>query len=214
MRWALRLTIRPDGRDDSVERLPWGGRRRPSASSSGSRDGLTLAFSEPVPAAEASSRSPAPSSPPRGVAVVRRSSASPSVSVRRSNTVTTTSTTPRLPSRAGSSRSRSSLGTPEPPDRRPSCIAATGSSGWRKSHRRRGGRVLGPEPPAFNVLVRPETYKQIVVHSTGPASRGHRPRPFRRSPRRPMPADQVESCRRNFMVDAVLDAMQPGSTSM
>jgi hypothetical protein len=59
------------------------------------------------------------------------------------------------------------------------------------------------------VLVRPETYKQVVVVQPGQPVEvivlGH----FDDHRAAQCPTDKVEACRRNFLVDAVLDATQP-----
>jgi hypothetical protein len=210
----VRFTIRSDGRTILVEQRPWEGDTGSFCTLVGIPRSITLDFSEPVPAAEVEIVGGAgtqivpadePSDPPSTVV-------GEPISVRaaiehRDNDLDDTEIAVKgwlvaLPIEC--------LGTPVPPVS-PAELHCGDGLVWLAEGppTQEGPGLTGPEPPAFNVLVRPETYKQVVVIQPGQPVEvivlGH----FDDHRAAQCPTDQVETCRRNFLVDAVLDATQP-----
>jgi hypothetical protein len=211
----VRFTIRSDGRTILVEQGPWEGDTGSFCILVGIPRSITLDFSEPVPAAEVEIVGGAgtqivpadePSNPPSTVV-------GEPISVRaaiehRDNDLDDTEIAVKgwlvaLPIEC--------LGTPEPPVSPAEQHCGDGLV-WlaEEPPTQEGPGLAGPEPPAFNVLVRPETYKQVVVVQPGQPVEvivlGH----FDDHRAAQCPPDHVETCRRNFVVDAVLDATRPG----
>lgn len=211
---GLRFTIRPDGRTISEAALPWEGETDHFCILAGIPRGLTLTFSEPVPASEVTIvKSSAPSSPAPSESSVVSTVVDEPISVgaaieHRDNHLDDTEIAVKgwlvaLPIEC--------LGTPEPPVSPAELHCGDGLVWLSEKPPTQGGPGLtGPEPPAFNVLVRPETYRQVVVIQPGQPSQvivlGH----FDDHRAAQCRADQVATCRRNFVVDAVLDATRPG----
>jgi hypothetical protein len=212
---SVRFTIRSDGRTILLEQGPWEGDTGSFCTLVGIPRAITLDFSEPVPAAEVEIVGGAgtqivpaddPSNPPSTVV-------GEPISVRaaiehRDNHLDDTEVAVKgwlvaLPIEC--------LGTPEPPVSPAEQHCGDGLV-WlaEKPPTQVGPGLTGPEPPAFNMLVRPETYKQVVVVQPGQAVEvivlGH----FDDHRAAQCPADHVETCRQNFVVDAVLDAARPG----
>jgi hypothetical protein len=210
---GLRFTIRPDGRTISEEALPWEGETDHFCILVGIPRGLTLTFSEPVPASEVTIvKSSAPSSPAPSESPVVSTVVGEPISVRaalehRDNDLDDTEIAVKgwLVALAVEC-----LGTPEPPVS-PAELHCGDGLVWLAEEPPTpvGQGLVQPEPPAFNVLVRPETYKQVVVVQPGQPVEvivlGH----FDDHRAAQCRTDQVETCRRNFLVDAVLDATQP-----
>ena len=210
----VRFTIRSDDRTILVEQLPWEGDGGSFCTLVGIPRSITLDFSEPVPAAEVEIVGRAgtqivpadePSNPPS--TVVGEPISVPSAIEHRDNDLDDTEIAVKgwlvaLPIEC--------LGTPEPPVSPAEQHCGDGLI-WlaEEPPTQEGPGLTGPEPPALNVLVRPETYKQVVVIQPGQPVEvivlGH----FDDHRAAQCRTDQVETCRRNFLVDAVLDATRP-----
>jgi hypothetical protein len=209
----IRFTIRPDGRTIFQETFPSGGDPGRICIAIGIPRSLTLTFVESVPASEvtivkaSAPPSPAPSESPVISTVVGEPITVSQAIDKRDNKLDDTEIALKgwlvaLPIQC--------LGTPEPPAS-PAELHCGDGLIWlaEKPPTQVGPGLTRPEPPAFNMLVRPETYKQVVVVQPGQPVEvivlGH----FDDHRAAQCPTDQVETCRRNFLVDAVLDATQP-----
>jgi hypothetical protein len=209
---GLRFTIRPDGRTISEAALPWEGETDHFCILVGIPRGLTLTFSEPVPASEVTIvKSSAPSSPAPWESPVVSTVVGEPITVRaaiehRDNDLDDTEMAIKgwlvaLPIEC--------LGTPAPPLSPAEQHCGDGLV-WLSEEPptpvRQG--LVQPEPPAFILLIRPETYLQVAVQPGQPSEvivLGH----FNDHRAALCPTDQVETCRRNFLVDALLDARRP-----
>ena len=208
----MRFTIRPDGRTVLQETLPSEGDPGRSCITLGVPRSLTLTFSEPVPASEVTiEKSSAPLSP--------APSESPIVSTVVGEPITVSQAIDKRDNKLDDTEiavkgwlvalAVECLGTPVPPVSPAEQHCGDGLV-WLSEEPptpvRQG--LVQPEPPAFILLIRPETYLQVAVQPGQPSEvivLGH----FDDHRAAQCPTDQVETCRRNFLVDALLDASQP-----
>jgi hypothetical protein len=201
----MRFTLRPDGRTILQEALPSGADPDRICILLGIPRSLTLTFSEPVPASE--------------VTIVK--SWAPSVSTVVGEPITVIEALDRRDNRLDNTEVAvqgslvalgvECLGAAPAPPASPAELLCPDGYLWLAEEPPTHGTpgLVQPEPPAFNLLLRPETYLQVAVKPGQPSETivlGH----FDDHRAAQCPADQIETCRRNFVVDAVLDAAQPG----
>jgi hypothetical protein len=208
----VRFTIRPDRRTIFQEAFPSAGDPGRVCIAIGIPRSLTLTFSEPAPASEveivksSAPLSPAPSESPIVSTVVGEAITVGAAIEHRDNHLDDMEIAVKgwLVALAVEC-----LGTPAPPVSPAEQHCGDGLV-WLSEEPptpvRRG--LVQPEPPAFVLLIRPETYLQVAVQPGQPSEvivLGH----FDDHRAAQCPTDQVETCRRNFLVDALLDARQP-----
>ncbi len=207
-----RFTIRPGGRTISQESLPSEGDPGRICIAIGIPRSLTLTFSEPVPASEveivksAAPLSPGPSESPI-VSTVVGAPVSVSMAIEhRDNHLDDTEIAVR-----GFAWSPAAVVTCLVRPASPALSQCPDDITWLAD----GPQPASPGPgfrqpvgPAFNLLIRPDTYKRAGTLMGDPVeviAIGH----FDDHRAAQCPADQIETCRRNFVVDAMLDAAHP-----
>jgi len=208
----MRFTIRPDGRTIFQEAFPSESDPGGICITLGVPRSLTLTFSEPVPASEvtivksSAPLSPAPSESPIVSTIVGEAISVGAAIEDRDNHLDDTEVAVRgwLVALAVEC-----LGTPVPPVSPAEQHCGDGLVWLSEAPPTPVGQgLVQPEPPAFILLIRPETYLQVAVQPGQPSEvivLGH----FDDHRAAQCPTDQVETCRRNFLVDALLDARQP-----
>jgi hypothetical protein len=211
----VRFTIRPEGRSILVEQLPWDGDAGSFCTLAGIQRGVTLTFSESVPATGVEIEGGAgveivpagPSNPPLTV-VGEPITVSEALDRRDSNLDDTELAVqgfvwspPDVTCQISLGRSRSPL--------LPLCPAELSLLADVPQPASPSPAVPGPAMPGLRLLIQPETYLAAGPLDGNPAGViviGH----FDDHRAAQCPADQIEDCRRTFVVDAVLDAVQPG----
>ena len=216
----MRFTIRPDGRTIFQEAFPSEGDPSRVCIAVGLNRSLTLTFSEPVPASDVeivkvpTQESPAPSTSPIVSTIVGEPITVSQAIERRDNDLDDTEiavrgfvwSPPDVTCQISLGRSRSPLLPPCPAEL--SLLADV-------------PQPTSPSPavpesavPALSLLIRPETYRgeRITpaeppeVDSVAVIAIGH----FDDHRAGQCPVGQITTCRRTFVVDAVVDAAQPG----
>jgi len=209
----IRFTIRPDGRTIVVENGPPGSGPPEACILVGIQRGVILTFSAPVPASEIEIvKSSAPSSlaPPE----------SPTVSTVDGEPITVSEAIQRRDNRLDNTEI-AVRGFAWSPAAVVNCLMIRPASpalsqcpddlSWLAKEPQPaspGPEFRQPVGPAFNLLIRPETYLGAGPLRPDPVeviAIGH----FDDHRAAQCPADQIESCRRNFVVEALLDASHP-----
>jgi hypothetical protein len=214
----MRFTIRPDGRTIFQEAFPSQGDPGRICIAVGISSSLTLAFSGPVPASEVeivkvpAQESPAPSKSPAISTFVGEPVSVSEALERRESQLDDTEIavrgfvwSPAITCQLSLGRSTSPLW--------PQCPGEHSLLADRSQSKSPDPGVPEPAVPALGLLIGPETYwatryepaDQPSVDSPEVIVLGH----FDDHRAAQCPPAQVETCRRTFVVDAVLDAARP-----
>ena len=206
----MRFTIRPDGRTIFQEALPREGETDHFCILLGISRSLTLTFSEPVPASEveivkvSARESPAPSGSSTVSTVVGEPMTVSEAIARRDNDLDDT----EIAVRGFAWGPEASLDCAIRIDVSPAAAQCLDRHTFLSEETQRDASRQ-PTGAAIYLLIRPETYLAAGAITGNPAQVivvGH----FDDHRAAQCPVEQIESCRRNFIVDAVLDATQPG----
>jgi hypothetical protein len=210
----VRFTIRPGGRTIVVEQHSWEGDTYTFCTLAGIPRGITLTFAEPVPAAEVEIVGGA------GILIVPADGPSNPPSTVVGDPITVSQAIERRDNRLDDTEI-AVRGLAWSPAATVTCLARQMSPAqsrcpddltWLAEDSQPASPGPGfrqPFGPAFNLLIRRETYLSAGPLRGEPSEvivLGH----FDDHRAAQCPAGQIESCRRNFVVDAVLDAAQPG----